>query len=125
MIIKTLQLANAIREANIHALPEGMEKRHCVRNAYVYKGMTMENFYTYTKDFLNQDAPGYNNMKRGDAQVVEYLQKNNFTVFIVSGSERFEVRTIVEGHLNIPESQIIGSSATTVIASGQGDIKMD
>jgi len=107
-----------------------MEKRHCVRNAYVYKGMTMENFYTYTKDFLNQDAPGYNNMKRGDAfyqpmvQVVEYLQKNNFTVFIVSGSDRFEVRTIVEGHLNIPESQIIGSSAT-VIASGQGDIKMD
>ena len=101
-----------------------MEKRHCVRNAYVYKGMTMENFYTYTKDFLNQDAPGYNNMKRGDAQVVEYLQKNNFTVFIVSGSARFEVRTIVEGHLNIPESQIIGSSAT-VIASGQGDIKMD
>ena len=102
-----------------------MEKKHCVRNAYVYKGMTMENFYTYTKDFLNQDAPGYNNMKRGDAQVVEYLQKNNFTVFIVSGSEGFEVRTIVEGHLNIPESQIIGSSATTVIASGQGDIKMD
>ena len=27
MIIKTLQLANAIREANIHALPEGMEKK--------------------------------------------------------------------------------------------------
>ena len=77
-----IQLANAIREANIHALPEGMEKKHCVRNAYVYKGMTLENFYTYTKDFLNQD------------------------------------------HLNIPESQIIGSSAT-VIASGQGDIKMD
>ncbi len=121
-----IQLANAIREANIHALPEGMEKRHCVRNAYVYKGMTMENFYTYTKDFLNQDAPGYNNMKRRDAfyqpmvQVMEYLQKNNFTVFVVSGSDRFEVRTIVEGHLNIPESQIIGSSAT-VIASGQGD----
>ena len=41
-------------------------------------------------------------------------------MYIVSGTDRFEIRTIVEGKINIPESQIIGS-VSTVKASGQGN----
>ena len=119
-------LAQRIREAYIHDLPPDIEKEHSVRNAAIFQGMKMEDYVKYVQKFLNEDAPGYTNMKRGDAfykpmlQVIEYLQKNNFTLFIVSGTDRFEVRTIVKGHINIPESQIIGS-ISTVRAIGQGD----
>lgn len=121
------ELARKIRAADIHNLPEGLEKIHAVRNAAVFKGMSMENYTEYVKNFLNADAPGYTNMKRGDAfykpmiEVVEYLKKYKFTVFIVSGTERFEVRTIVKGHIDIPESQIIGS-VSTVRSNKQGDL---
>ncbi len=119
-------LAYDIRAADIHHLPDNIEEKHSVRNPYVFKGMKMEEYVEYTKKFLDQEAPGYTNMKRGDAfykpmiEVVNYLQKNDFQVFIVSGTDRFEVRTIVEGKVNIPESRIIGS-VSTVKASGQGD----
>ena len=79
-----IDLANDIRAANIHSLPEDLEKRHFVRNPYVYKDMPLKDFYSYVKNYLNKDAPGYNNMKRGDAfykpmlELVEYLQKNDF-----------------------------------------------
>jgi phosphoglycolate phosphatase-like HAD superfamily hydrolase len=121
-----IDLANKIRGAYIHKLPEGLEKEHCVRNAAVFKGMSMEEYIDYTKKFLNGDSPGYNNLKRKDAfykpmlQVIEYLQKYEFTVYIVSGTDRFEVRTIVQGHINIPESQIIGS-ISTIRSINQGD----
>ena len=121
-----IDLANKIRGAYIHKLPEGLEKEHCVRNAAVFKGMSMEEYVNYTKNFLNADSPGYNNLKRKDAffkpmlQVIEYLQKYEFTVYIVSGTDRFEVRTIVQGHINIPESQIIGS-ISTIRSTNQGD----
>ena len=121
-----IDLANRIRGAYIHDLPPGLEKEHCVRNAAVFKGMTMEEYVNYTKKFLEADAPGYTNMKRGDAfykpmlQVIEYLQKYDFTIFIVSGTDRFEVRTIVKGHINLPESQIIGS-ISTIRSNNQGN----
>jgi hypothetical protein len=107
-------------------LPDDIEERHCVRNPAVFANMSMEDYANYIKNYLNRDAPGYNNMKRGDAfykpmlEVISYLQKNDFTVYIVSGTDRFEIRTIVEGKINIPESQIIGS-VSTVKASGQGN----
>ena len=121
-----IDLATKINSAYIHDLPEGLEKNHSRRNAAVFKGMTMEEFVGYTKNYLDSDSPGYNNLKRKDAfykpmlQVIEYLQKYNFTVFIVSGTDRFTVRTIVQGHINIPESQIIGS-VSTIRAEKLGD----
>ena len=121
-----IELAKEIRAANIHALPSYLEGEHCVRNAYVFRDMTMENYVSYTKDYLNQKAPGYINMKRGEAfykpmlQVIEYLQENDFKVFIITGTERFEVRTIVDGYIDVPESQIIGS-VSSIKATGQGD----
>ena len=52
-------------------------------------------------------------------QVVEYLQENGFKCFVVSGSDRFIVRTFIEGMLDIPSENIIGSD-TALEASGQG-----
>ena len=121
-------LALEIRNLTIYNIPDGMEEKHFMRNAAVFKGMTMDQYINFTKKYLNSYSPGYNNLKRKDAfykpmlQVIEYLQKNDFTVFIVSGTDRFTVRTIVQGYINIPESQIIGS-VSTIRAANQGDKK--
>jgi FMN phosphatase YigB (HAD superfamily) len=107
--------------------PEGLDLRHAKANAEVFQNMTIEETDAYTKAFLDQPAEGYNNLKRGDAfykpmvEVVNYLKKNNFTVYIVSGSDRFTVRSAVDGKLDIPKNNIIGSEYV-VIASHQGDI---
>ena len=106
---------------------DGLDLRHAKANAEVFKDMTIEETDAYTKDFLDKPAEGYNNLKRGDAfykpmvEVVNYLKTNNFTVYIVSGSDRFTVRSAVDGKLDIPKNNIIGSEYV-VIASHQGDI---
>lgn len=52
---------------------------------------------------------------------MEYLQRNDFIVYIVSGTDRFIVRGIVKGSpLDIPPRQIIGSDET-VVTPDQGD----
>ena len=53
------------------------------------------------------------------AEVVEYLQDNGFKCYIVSGSDRFIVRTFIEGILDIPYENIIGSD-TALEAKNQG-----
>ena len=65
-------------------------------------------------------------MKRGDAfykpmlELIEYLQKNDFQVYITSGTDRYQVRTVIEGHIDIPPSNVIGSEYD-VVAKNQGD----
>lgn len=119
-----IELATIIKNTNIHSIPSGLEKEHAIRAAYSYRGMNIKELEDYTKAFLNQDSPGYINLKRKDGfykpmlQVIEYLKKNDFTVFIVSGTDRFIVRTICKEYINIPESQIIGSSVG-INATGQ------
>jgi len=121
-------VANEIAEVmKTRVFPSGLDLRHAKANAQIFKDMTIDEVDKYTKDFLSQPAEGYNNLKRGDAfykpmlEVIDYLQKNNFTVYIVSGSDRFTVRSIVDGHINIPKTNIIGSEAK-IIGSKQGDI---
>jgi len=54
-------------------------------------------------------------------EVVEYLQANDFTVYIVSGTDRLIVRGIVyDSPLNVPPRQIIGSDET-LVTPDQGD----
>lgn len=91
-----------------------------------YKGMTLEEFYSFVRTFMQEEQPGFTNMKRGDifykpmVEVVEYLVKNKFTVYICSGSDRLMVRPLIEQNLPyIPNKQIIGSDST-IISSNQG-----
>ena len=65
-------------------------------------------------------------MKKGQAfyepmvELINYLQENDFIVYICSGADRFILRTVVRSRLNIPENQIMGTIAT-VVADGQTD----
>ena len=119
-------IANKIRASSIYDIPSDIEEKQAGRNLYVFKDMKMDEYMNYTKKILSQNAPGYTNMKRGNAfyqpmlEVVKYLQNNDFNIFIVSGADRFEIRAIIEGKINISESQIIGT-ISNVKASGQGN----
>ena len=104
----------------------GLEVDHGRGVASAFRGMTIDEFDAYIQEFKKQEAPGYNNMKNGEAfykpmlELVDYLQENDFTVYIVSGTDRLIVRGIVEGNMNIPNRQIIGSDET-ITARDQKD----
>ena len=51
--------------------------------------------------------------------MVDYLVRNGFTVYVISGTDRLTVRPLTD-KLNLPPCQVIGSDST-VIASGQGE----
>ncbi len=106
---------------------EGLEVDHgrCIASAF--SGMTIEEFNDYIQEFKKQPMPGYEGMLRGEGfylpmlQVVDYLQENGFTVYVVSGTDRFIVRGIIDNSpLNVPANQIIGSDES-LIAPDQGD----
>lgn len=95
--------------------------------AMAFAGMTIDEFEDYVEAFKNQPAPGYNGMTRGEAfykpmiQVIDYLQANDFKVYIVSGTDRLIVRGLIKDSVDIPRNQIIGSDEL-LVASNQGDV---
>ena len=122
------EVAGKIAEQNRSgASYAGLEVDHGKAVASAFSGMTIEEFNQYIQAFKKQPMPSYTGMTRGEGfyrpmvQVVEYLQANGFTVYIVSGTDRLIVRGIVDGSvLRIPNRQIIGSDET-IVSSGQGD----
>jgi phosphoserine phosphatase len=120
------EVANKIKEQNEtgKSFP-GLEVDHGKAVASAFAGMTVAEFNAYIQEFKRQSMPSYDGMLRGGGwylpmlQVVDYLQANGFTVYIVSGTDRLIVRGIVDGSpLDIPNSQIIGSDET-IVSSGQ------
>ncbi|MBR1444506.1 MAG: haloacid dehalogenase-like hydrolase [Firmicutes bacterium] len=107
---------------------EGLEIDHGKCIASSFSGMTMEEFSNYIQEFKKSPMPSYEGMNRGDGwykpmlEIVDYLKANDFTVYIVSGTDRFIVRSLMENSPldDIPKSQIIGSDET-VTATHQGD----
>ena len=119
-----LEAARASRERGI--FPELSAKRERMVSE-AYKGLTVEEFYAFVRSFMQEEQPGFEGMKRGDIfyrpmlEVVAYLIKNKFTVYISSGTDRLTVRPLVEANMPyIPFHQIIGSDST-IVAREQGD----
>ena len=119
-----LTAARASREKGIFPpLNDAREKMV----AQAYQGMTVEEFYAFIRAFMQEKQPGFEGMKRGDIfykpmlEVVEYLVKNKFTVYICSGTDRLTVRPLIEQNMPyLPPRQVLGSDGT-IIARGQGD----
>ena len=94
----------------------------------IFKDLTVEQYQQYIKDFVDKPSEGYENMKRGDAfykpmlEIIEFLQKNDFNVYINSGAERYQLRAMIDGHIDIPPTNIIGSEYD-IVATNQGDIQ--
>jgi len=106
------KLTKAIKD---HVMPDDLEIEIYYSTAEIFKGMTLDEYDKYLKDYLKQPADGYNNLLRGNAfflpmlEIIEYLQKNEFNIYIVSATDRNQVRSVIDGHINIPKSNVIGS----------------
>lgn len=109
----------------------GLEVDHGKAIASSFAGMTISQFNDYIQEFKKEAAPGYNGMTNGEAfykpmvEVIEYLKANDFDCYVVSGTDRLIVRGIVEGGLDIPNSQIIGSDETIVSSEQEGKDGLD
>lgn len=97
----------------------------CIASSF--SGITEEELDDYVQAFKTLPMPGYEGMLRGDSwylpmiQVVNYLEAHDFTVYILSGTDRMILRSIVHNSpVNVPNSHLIGSDRT-ITASGQGD----
>lgn len=106
--------------------PEDLSIKHGKAVASAFKGMTADEFDAYVKDYRNTPMKSYTNMTNGEAfykpmlQVVDFLQDNDFTVYIISGTDRLITRGLCDGTIDIPLGHMIGSDQSFV-ASNQGD----
>ena len=122
------EVANKIKTQNETGQSfSGLEMDHGRAVASAFAGMTIGAFNDYIQEFKKQPMPSYDGMLRGDGwylpmlEVVNYLKDNDFTVYVVSGTDRLIVRGIVyHSPLNLPNRQIIGSDET-IVSSNQGD----
>ena len=127
------EVALKIQEQNeTGASFEGLETDHGKAVASAFAGMTLDEFNAYIQEFKKQPMPSYDGMTRGEGwykpmiQVVDYLKANGFTVYVVSGTDRFIVRGIADGSpLGLPNSQIIGSDETLVAADQEDKNGLD
>ena len=127
------EVANKIKEQNETGKSfSGLEVDHGRAVASAFAGMTVAEFNAYIQKFKEQPMPSYTGMNRGGGfyqpmvQVVNYLQANDFTVYIVSGTDRLIVRGIIDNSvLDIPNRQIIGSDETIVSSNQAGKDGLD
>jgi len=106
-------------------LPDHFDMKHAYAAAKAYSGMTLAQFDAYVKAYAAQPANGFTGMTYGQSfykpmlQVFEYLKDNGFTFYVVSGSDRFICRSLVES-IGIEPNRVIGMDVK-LISSKQGD----
>ncbi len=122
-----LALGRELRESVIsHSFASDMPIRHAQQAARAYAGMTMKEFAAFVNEILIRDVDGFEGMTYATAfyqpmlEVIDYLQDNDFTVYVVSGSDRAICRSLLEGMIDIPYANIIGMDVGYE-ATGQGD----
>ena len=109
------EAGQAIRDfvRNGTKLPSNFDMIHAYAAAKAYSGMTLKAFDDYVKAYAQRPANGFTGMTYGQShykpmlQVFEYLKDNGFTYYVVSGSDRFICRALVED-IGIPMNRVIG-----------------
>ncbi len=106
-------------------LPDHFDMKHAQAAATAYAGMTLAEFDAYVKAYAAKPANGFTGMTYGQSfykpmlEVFKYLEFNDFTYYVVSGSDRFICRALVEA-IGIAPNRVIGMDVK-LISSGQGD----
>ncbi len=94
-------------------LPDHFDMKHAYAAAKAYEGMTLKEFDEYVKAYAAKPANGFRGMTYGQSfykpmlQVFDYLKANGFTFYVISGSDRFICRALVES-IGIPFNRVIG-----------------
>ena len=122
--------ANKIVDQNTNGTKyEELPIEHGQAVASAFKGLTVDEFYDYVHKFAESDMPSYTGLKRGASfylpmvQVVQYLQANDFDVYMMSGTDRLIMRGVFSSDLcpiDLPLNHILGSDET-LVGSNQGD----
>ena len=106
-------------------LPQGFDMIHARAAAKAYAGMNLKEFDEYVKAYAQNEANGFENMTYANSfykpmlEVFDYLEANDFTYYVVSGSDRFICRALVES-LGIEPNRVIGMDVE-LKSSKQGD----
>ena len=107
-------------------LPAKFDMVHANAAAKAYAGMTLAQFDTYVLDYAKKPANGFKGMTYGESfykpmlEVFDYLKDNDFTYYVVSGSDRFICRALVRS-IGIAPNRVIGMDVR-LEASNQGDV---
>lgn len=97
------------------SIPEDVEERESRLLGKAFDGMTIGDYRSYVRDFLSIPADGFDGLTFGEAyyrpmqEVVNYLENNQFKIYICSGTDREADRVMVSGFTDIPMYQVIGS----------------
>ena len=110
-----METAQEIRDfvRNGKKLPDQFDMKHAYAAAKAYSGMTLAEFDAYVKACAQHAANGFSGMTYGQSfykpmlQVFNYLKANGFTYYVVSGSDRFICRALVES-IGIEPNRVIG-----------------
>ena len=103
-------------------LPDHFDMKHAYAAAKAYAGMTLAEFDAYVKAYAAKPANGFKGMTYGESfykpmlEIFNYLQANDFTFYVVSGSDRFICRALVES-LGIAPNRVIGMDVKLVSRS--------
>ena len=122
------EAAQDIRDFVRHgkALPDHFDMKHAYAAAKAYAGMTIAEFDAYVKAYAALPANGFEGMTYGQSfykpmlEVFDYLKANGFTFYVVSGSDRFICRALVES-IGIEPNRVIGMDVK-LMSSSQGEV---
>ena len=121
------QAAQNIRDfvRNGTPLPDHFDMIHAHAAAKAYAGMTLAEFDAYVKKYAATQANGFKGMTYAESfykpmlEVFDYLRDHGFTYYVVSGSDRFLCRSLVES-LGISANRVIGMDVC-LSSNKQGD----
>ena len=96
------KVSDELKQVAVSIKPGYTADEALARNfAKAFAGMTMEEFYDYAVQFGQKNTASFNNMRYIDnmylpmVELVKYLYDNEFTVYVISGTERTTTRAIV------------------------------
>lgn len=121
-----ISVATRIQEDIKNGKTPNLSSKPSIREE-VFKGMTVDEFESYVTKFVSLPAYSFNGITKKEEfykpmlEVVEYLQKNDFTIYICSGTNRFMVRALIKDVIDIPESQVIGTDPSTTEGNKETD----
>lgn len=86
-----------------------------------FEGMLQEEFVSYIQAFMQEEKEDFPGLKNSETfykpmlELIEYLEENEFKVYLVSGSERGVVWGAAEQVVGLPRTQMIGSDITMTV----------
>lgn len=86
-----------------------------------FAGLTQDEFIHYMNEFMQEKKEDLGDLTYADSfykpmvELIQYLQDNDFTVYLVSGSEREVIWAATKDVLSLPRTQIIGADMSLTI----------